>query len=158
MTEIRFYHLERSTLESALPTMLERVLGRGQRALVVVGSTERLAALNAHLWTYRTDSFLPHGTAADGLVEEHPVLIAVGDADPVDSNVNRADVVFLTDGAHVGDLERFKLCVELFDGADQEALAAARRRWRDYKAQGHALTYWRQTDAGWKEETAEEGD
>ena len=153
MTEIRFYHLERSTLERALPTMLERVLDRGQRALVVVGSAERLAALNAHLWTYRPDSFLPHGAAVDGLVEEHPVLIAVGDAEPVETNVNRADVVFLTDGAHIGDLGRFKLCVELFDGADQQAAAAARQRWRDYKAQGHTLTYWRQTEAGWKQET-----
>jgi DNA polymerase-3 subunit chi len=152
MTEIRFYHLERSTLESALPTMLERVLDRGQRALVVVGSKERLAALNALLWTYKPDSFLPHGAAEDGLVEQHPVLLAVGDAEPVESNVNKADVVFLADGAGIGDLAGFKLCVELFDGADAEAVAAARQRWRDYKAQGHALTYWRQTDEGWKQE------
>ena len=153
MTEIRFYHLERSTLERTLPTMLERVLDRGQRALVVVGSKERLEMLNGHLWTYRPDSFLPHGTAVDGFVEEHPVLIAVGDADPVESNVNKADVVFLTDGTRIGDLERFKLCVELFDGADAQALAAARERWRGYKADGHQLTYWRQTEAGWKQES-----
>ncbi len=153
MTEIRFYHLERSPLERALPTMLERVLDRGQRALVVAGSQERLDALNLHLWTYRPDSFLPHGTAADGFVEQHPVLLAVGDADPVESNVNKADVVFLTDGARIGDLGRFKLCVELFDGADEQALAAARQRWRAYKSEGHQLTYWRQTDQGWKQES-----
>ncbi|MGQ0677729.1 MAG: DNA polymerase III subunit chi [Rhodospirillales bacterium] len=156
MTEIRFYHLERATLERALPTMLERVLDRGQRALVVVGSKERLEALNAHLWTYRPDSFLPHGTAADGFAPDQPVLLATaGDPAAMGEPPNRAEVLFLADGARAGALEHFKLCAELFDGTDGEAVAAARRRWRDYKDAGHRLTYWRQTDQGWKEGTAE---
>jgi len=153
MTDIRFYHLERSTLDSALPKMLERVLARGQRALVLVGSTERLEALNAHLWTYRPDSFLPHGGAEDGRAEDQPVLLALGGAgEPAQTNPNRAEVVFLADGARLGDVTGFAQCVELFDGADENAVAAARARWRDYKAQGHQLTYWRQTDEGWKQE------
>ncbi len=40
MTEIRFYHLTRATLETALPQMLEKTLERGQRAVVRVGSQE----------------------------------------------------------------------------------------------------------------------
>jgi DNA polymerase-3 subunit chi len=153
MTDIRFYHLERSTLESALPAMLERVLERGQRALVVVGSKERLEALSARLWTYRPDSFLPHGGADDGHAQDQPVLLAVGGAgDPARANANRAQVVFLADGARLGDPAGFAQCVELFDGADENAVAAARQRWRDYKAQGHTLTYWRQTAEGWKQE------
>jgi len=152
MTEIRFYHLERSTLESALPRMIERVLERGQRALVLVGSKERLAALNAHLWTYRPDSFLPHGAAEDGHVQDQPVLLAVAGADAAAANANGAEVVFLADGAALADLGGFAQCVELFDGADENAVTAARARWRDYKAQGHQLTYWRQTEEGWKQE------
>lgn len=149
MTEVRFYHLERSTLETALPTMLERVLERGQRALVVLGTPERLQALNAHLWTYRPESFLPHGVAEDGSAEQQPIFLSTEARAP-----NAADVLFLADGARADDLERFKLCVELFDGADETAVAAARERWRAYKEAGHALTYWRQTDQGWKQEAA----
>jgi len=149
VTEIRFYHLERSTLETALPTMLERVLDRGQRALVLLGTKERADALNMHLWTYRPEKFLPHGTAEDGFVDRQPILLATDDANP-----NDAEVVFLADGATAQGLERFKLCVELFDGGNEQSLAAARQRWRDYKAAGHALTYWRQTDQGWKQEAA----
>jgi DNA polymerase III subunit chi len=149
VTEIRFYHLERSTLESALPTMLERVIERGQRALVVLGSKERLDALNMHLWTYRAEKFLPHGLAEDGFAEHQPVFLGLDDANP-----NKAEVLFVADGAVGSDLARFQLCVELFDGSDESAVAAARRRWRDYKAAGHALTYWRQTDQGWKQEAA----
>jgi DNA polymerase-3 subunit chi len=148
VTEIRFYHLERTTLESALPTMLERVLARGQRALVVLGTEERVRALNAHLWTYRPDSFLPHGAAEDGSPEEQPVFLSTSAAAP-----NGAEVLFLADGA-AGDPGGFALCVELFDGADAQAVAAARERWRAYKAAGHSLTYWRQTEQGWKQEAA----
>ena len=147
MTEIRFYHLERSTLESALPTMLERVLERGQRALVVLGTRERVNALNAHLWTYRPESFLPHGVAEDGPAAEQPIFLATEAVAP-----NNAEVLFLADGATADDLNRFKLCVELFDGADEQVVAAARLRWRTYKDAGHQLTYWRQGDKGWQKE------
>jgi len=46
----------------------------------------------------------------------------------------------------------FDLCCEMFDGRDQEALAAARQRWKDYQAAGHALAYWQQDEQGrWSE-------
>ena len=66
MSEIRFYHLQRASLEDTLPVILERAYGRGDRILVMTGSSERAEALAAHLWTYKPDSFLPHGTAKDG--------------------------------------------------------------------------------------------
>src|SRR5687768_73433 len=66
MPEVLFYHLERTTLEKALPDLLLRTLARGWRAVLKVGSDERLEALNAHLWSFDDSSFLPHGSAADG--------------------------------------------------------------------------------------------
>ena len=62
MTEMLFYHLQRQPLERVLPTLLERSLERGWRVVVQAPSEERVDALDAHLWTYRDDSFLPHGT------------------------------------------------------------------------------------------------
>ena len=53
-------------LERALPLLLEKTLERGWRAVVQAGSQERLDVLDQHLWTWREDSFLPHGTAKDG--------------------------------------------------------------------------------------------
>ncbi len=143
MSEIRFYHLQRTRLEAALPKLLARVLERGERAVVMLGSRERVEALAAHLWTYSDRGFLPHGTAEDGFAAEQPIWLTDKDENP-----NGAQVVFLADGAesaHAGD---FRLCVELFDGADEAAVAAARRRWAAYKAAGHALTYYQQNEAG----------
>lgn len=141
--EIRFYHLQRTTLETALPTMLERVLARGQRALVMAGSPDRVEALTNHLWTYSEKSFLPHGSARDGCAAEQPVWLTDQDERP-----NAADVLFLTDGATSARIGDYAMVVEMFDGNDQTAVAAARTRWTAYKATGHALTYWRQDDSG----------
>ena len=75
MTEILFYHLENLTLESVLPKLLEKSVERGWRAVVQASSDERVDVIDAHLWTYRDDSFLAHGTARDRDCAEHPVVV-----------------------------------------------------------------------------------
>ncbi len=143
MTEIRFYHLTRARLETALPVMLEKTLERGQRAVVMAGSDERVEALNAWLWTYRDRSFLPHGSAKDGHAEHQPVWLTERDETP-----NGAQVLFLTDGASSARLDDYDLCAVLFDGKDEAALEDARAQWRALKEGEHELTYWQQDERG----------
>ncbi|MBX6320753.1 MAG: DNA polymerase III subunit chi [Rhodospirillaceae bacterium] len=151
MTEIRFYHLQRTTLEAALPQMLEKTLARGQRAVVMAGSPERVEALAESLWTYDERSFLPHGSARDGRPERQPVWITA-----LDENPNGAEVLFLSDGARCARPEDYALCAELFDGNDEAAVTAARRRWVDYKAAGFGLVYFQQDERGrWIEKARE---
>lgn len=143
MTEIRFYHLLRTTLEDALPQMLEMSLERGWRAVVMAGSQQRVEALNQHLWTYRKDSFLPHGSVSEGEADRQPVWLTERDENP-----NGASVLFLTDGAESGAVDGYVRVCELFDGNDAQAVDAARRRWKRYKEAGHELSYWQQTGRG----------
>lgn len=152
MTEIRFYHLQRARLEDVLPTMLERAYSRGQRVLVALGSAERAEALAGHLWTYRPDSFLPHGTAKDGSTSAQPIFLT----DQIE-NPNQAQLLMLCDGATRDDLASFELVCELFDGNDEAVVTAARARWRDYKSAGHALIYFQQNELGrWEEKARSE--
>jgi DNA polymerase-3 subunit chi len=150
MTEVRFYHLQRTTLEAALPQMLEKTLQRGQRAVVMLGSEQRVEAVNNLLWTYNERSFLPHGSGRDGNADQQPIWLTVEDENP-----NGADVLFLADGASSGNIARFARCIEIFDGGDPEAVAAARQRWAAYKAAGHSLIYCQQNDSGRWEEKAQ---
>ena len=143
MTEIGFYHLTRSPLERALPKLLEKVLASGARAVVRAGSAERAEALSALLWTYDPNSFLPHGSARDGHAESQPVWLTHEDETP-----NGAGVLVLTDGAVAADVGEFDRCLDLFDGTDPDAVAAARERWKTHKAAGHGVTYWAQNEAG----------
>ncbi len=152
MTEIRFYHLQRKSLEDTLPVILERAYGRGQRALVMAGSPERVEALAAHLWTYRPDSFLPHGTARDGAAAQQPIYLTAEAENP-----NEAELLILCDGATRADLGGFTLVCEMFDGNDETAVAAARERWKAYKESGHRLAYFQQSPAGkWEEKARSE--
>src|ERR1700741_4597108 len=94
MTEILFYHLQHQPLERVLPALLEKSLERGWRVVVQTASEERAEALDAHLWTYRDDSFLPHGTWREAQAPEQPLLLTLGGDNP-----NGAAVRFLVDGA-----------------------------------------------------------
>jgi DNA polymerase III subunit chi len=142
MTEILFYHLQGQRLEGVLPTLLEKSLERGWRVIVQGASEERIEALDAHLWTYRDDGFLPHGTWRETEAAMQPVLLT-----PTEGNPNAASVRFLIDGAPVpADAESYQRIVLVFDGADEEAVTAAREHWTDAKAKGFDATYW-QPDA-----------
>ena len=140
---VAFYHLTRSPLDRALPRLLERARTHGLRALVRCGSRVRLDALNTLLWTYDPASFLAHGGPGDGRPEDQPILLSL-DGD----NANDADALVLIDGLESGDLSGFSRCLDLFDGADADAVAAARERWRRLEAVGHEIAYWAQTEAG----------
>lgn len=143
VTEVYFYHLERRTLEEVLPTLLERSLERGWRATVQAASEERVEALDTLLWTYREESFLPHGTRRDGNVEAQPVFLTTGEENP-----NGATVRFLVDGAEALDLSSYTRIVYLFDGRDTSAVEAARAQWKAAKAGGAEVTYWQQSPEG----------
>jgi DNA polymerase-3 subunit chi len=143
VTEVLFYHLDRLPLERVLPDLLERSLERGWRAVVQVATDERLEALDAHLWTYREESFLPHGTKKDGRAAEQPVFLTTGDDNP-----NAAQVRFLADGTDVEDFAPYQRIVILFHGNETESVEQARAKWKAVKAAGHDATYWQQNDRG----------
>src|SRR5262249_43928374 len=148
-TEGNFYHLTRSSLEDALPRLLAKTLQAGERAVVMLGSPERVDALNTHLWTWDPNSFLPHGSVKDGEADRQPVWLT-----HLDENPNGAAFLFIADRARSDKVGDYKRCFELFDGRDDAAVAESRERWKAYKAAGHTVVYWQQTPAGGWEKKA----
>ena len=152
MSEALFYHLERRTLDDVLPGLVEKSLERDWRVLIRVESADRASAVDALLWTYSEESFLPHAIQGDGEATHQPVLIAVEEGNP-----NGADVLFLVGGAGVSDwahMTFFERTVLLFDGRDPETLASAREAWKAAKAAGFDVTYWKESASGkWEKQT-----
>jgi DNA polymerase-3 subunit chi len=146
MARIGFYHLTRTGPEAALPKLLGRVLAEGGRAMVLSCEAERIAALDASLWVCGDPDWLPHGTPASGNADLQPIWLTTEDG----AAPNGARFLFLLDGAESAALDAFDRVFDLFDGRDENAVAAARRRWVAAKAAGHDLTYWKQTARGWE--------
>ena len=144
MSEIGFYHLTRTELGHALPQLLARTMAAGQRALVLCGTDDGVKALDKTLWQAAEPDWLPHGTPADGDPDLQPIWLATEDDAP-----NGARFLFLVEGADTPRLAAFDRVFDLFDGNREDAVIAARGRWKAAKAAGHTLTYWQQGPKGW---------
>ncbi|MEQ8666199.1 MAG: DNA polymerase III subunit chi [Rhodospirillales bacterium] len=145
MTDVAFYHLQRSRLDDVLPSLLTKTIDAGKRAVVIVGSEARVEQLDGALWAFDPASWLPHGSRRDGNPGEQPIWLTDADENP-----NRAEFLFLADGASSADVAAFERCFVLFDGNDDTAVAESRESWKAYKAAGHDVTYWKQGDRGWE--------
>ncbi|MCA6123768.1 DNA polymerase III subunit chi [Bradyrhizobium sp. WSM 1704] len=144
MTEVLFYHLQNMTLDSVLPPLLEKSLERGWRVVVQSTSLERAEALDAHLWTYSDDSFLPHATWRVADAADQPIILSIEEGNP-----NRANVRFLIDDAPLpADCDSYARIVLVFNGDDPDAVAGARESWTACKARGFEVTYWQPDERG----------
>ena len=148
MTETLFYHLERRSLDDVLPGLIEKTLERGWRALIRVESAERADAIDTRLCTFDDHSFVPHAQAGDGDPARQPVLITVEEGNP-----NNANVLFLVGGAAPpawddAAAKAFTRIVLMFDGRDPAAVETAHAAWKDAKAAGHDVTYWKESPTG----------
>ena len=156
LPEVWFYHLVRQPLDKALPALLEKAASRGVRIAVQVGAQERVDALDAALWTYSDESFLPHGTARDGDADMQAVYLTSGDENP-----NGATMRIFADGAHAFDAaaggltDAYERLILMFDGNDEEAVADAREQWKSFKEAEYTLSYWQQNENGGWEKKAE---
>ena len=145
MPEFRFHVLERRRLDQALPDLLEAALAEGLRVVVQTPSPEAREALNERLWTYREDSFLPHGGPGDGEAATQPIFLTETDETP-----NGAALRVLLNPA---DAERFldvecARVVVLFEARDEEATVAARTAWKALNGRRATLSSWKEDDDG----------
>jgi DNA polymerase-3 subunit chi len=157
MIEVSFYHLTSRTVDSALQALLERVQGRGWRAVVQASSSARLKQIDEHLWSYRRESFLPHGGAADPDPVSQPIYLTCKN----DDNPNAAEIRFFVEGVALApvlesDAAPTTRAALIFDGEDSTELQDARAQWRELRDAGYMLVYYQQNDDGkWVEKARE---
>lgn len=156
MPEIAFYRHTRGGVDETLPILLEKSLARGWRVVVQAASPTRLARLDEHLWAYRGESFLPHGTRDDGDAQMQPIFLTCGDDNP-----NDADARFFLERvriapALVGAAAPRERAVLMFNGEDADEVEDARAQWKELRDAGFALICYQQNEAGGWIETARE--
>jgi len=143
MTEVRFYHLQKQTLDQALPLILEKVYQTKNNAIIRMSDAKEITRMNDILWSYKPNSFLPHGCKKTGHPNEQPIWLTDKSENP-----NNAKTLILTQNAIEESLNDFDLCCEMLDGHDNAAISEARNRWKTYKDKGFDVTYWYQSETG----------
>jgi DNA polymerase-3 subunit chi len=137
---VDFYHLASSPLERVLPQICEKVLAGGER-LLVVAEPASLDQLDALLWSYARDAFLPHGRAGGQEAEAQPVLLSPDPTAP-----NGATNIALADGRWREESLGFARVFYFFDNSH---LDEARGSWRVLKGTAQVEPrYWKQDDRG----------
>lgn len=145
MSRIDFYHLQKQTLDQVLPKLVEKAYETGSKIKIKVGNEARVEFINALLWTYNDESFIPHGSKKDGFAKEQPIWLSSEDDNP-----NQAEMLFLVDGASfdLAQAEQFSRIFNIFDGNDDTALQQARALWKDISATDIEKNYFQQDDTG----------
>lgn len=145
--QVDFYHLTRLPLDHVLPRIAERVLAGGARLLVVAADPDLAERLDRVLWTYATDSFLPHARSGGEHDADQPVLIA-----PNVLPANSARHIALADGQWRDEALTFDRVFHFFD---EDSIVAARTAWRGLNGREDIEPrYWRQDESGRWEQVA----
>ncbi|HPF77778.1 MAG TPA: DNA polymerase III subunit chi [Alphaproteobacteria bacterium] len=143
MADIRFYHMQKQNLDQALPLILEKAYQADHKVVVRMENAKEVERMNALLWTYKPDVFLPHGSKKEGHAALQPIWLTDKEENP-----NNANVLVLTQGVQAEQIDGFSLCCEMLDGHNEGAVSAARKRWKAYQEAGHDVTYWHQSETG----------
>ena len=134
-----------------MPKLVQKALEQEYRVLIITEHPEQAKRLDTALWTFEPGSFLPHALATGGDEDkEQPVLLAQDYTDANDATL----LICLNGQAFDASPDaRLVRILDMFDGYNESALAAARARWKAYKEAGFPVSYIKQQANGsWKKE------
>ncbi len=115
--------------------LVERILTTRMRILVHCPDADQARHLDQLLWTFKEDSFLPHGLVGETDPGLTPVLISA------DGQPETEDQVLINLGAEVPNFfSRFERLCEPLD-QDPAVIQAGRRRWAYYRDCGYPLQH-----------------
>ena len=142
-----FYQLGAAALEQVIASLGEKLLGQGERLLVVADSEALLARLDRALWDQGPASFVPHGVAGGPDDSRQPILLATSpDA------ANQARNLLIADGSWREAALGFERTFYLFDlNTVEEARAAWRSLADNEEAECH---YWAHEGGRWTEKAS----
>ena len=139
--KVDFWQLSRDPVEKVVALIAARVLGEGERLLVVSSDAAQREAISRALWEGRPEAFLANGDAAEPHAARQPILLA--DTCAPDNGANH---VIFADGQW-RDPAGFARAFLLFDDATIEA---ARATWRGLDpGEGDEKAFYRQDGGKW---------
>ena len=106
------------------------------RVVVFTQDRTQLDALDAALWTFSEQDFLPHVVAGDELAAQTPVILT----DDAAAELPHHQILINLSGETPAHFARFERLFEVIS-TDEDDLAAGRERYRQYQQRGYPLTH-----------------
>lgn len=145
MSEVFFYHLTKTTLEIALPKILERALSEKWSIEIRTSANTNLDEISNAIWRGPEESFLPHCLEDHEDLQDYPIvlcksplkdwrdcLIIVGQADLKENEV-----------------KNYKRICLIFDAKIEVELSKARKSWKKLSEEGINTSYWAEAKGRW---------
>ena len=145
MSEVFFYHLTKTTLEIALPKILERALSEKWSIEIRTSANTNLDEISNAIWRGPEESFLPHCLEDHEDLQDYPIvlcksplkdwrdcLIIVGQADLKENEV-----------------KNYKRICLIFDAKIEVELSKARKSWKKLSEEGINTVYWAEDKGRW---------
>lgn len=145
MSEVFFYHLTKTTLEIALPKILERALSEKWSIEIRTSANTNLDEISNAIWRGPEESFLPHCLEDHEDLQDYPIvlcksplkdwrdcLIVVGQADLKENEV-----------------KNYKRICLIFDAKIEVELSRARKSWKKLSEEGINTSYWAEVKGRW---------
>ena len=136
MTEVAL-HLNPPDKPSHACRLLRKACSHSAQ-VVVMGTDELIAALDAALWTFSPTAFVPHCLASADPLTLRQTPVVLGQGRQVPSGLPHHRVLLNLGTALLSGFETFEKVIEVVTPA-QEDRVLARQRWKHYADRGYAL-------------------
>jgi DNA polymerase-3 subunit chi len=137
VTQVDFYILTDQARDDRFGLacrLAEKAWQQGRRVLLHTGGTDEARHLDRLLWSYREQSFVPHGALGEADPALNPVLVGRPGQDPGEEH----DVLINLASEVPTFFSRFDRVLECVD-SDEAARQASRDRYRFYNEHGYPL-------------------
>ncbi|MBR1735216.1 MAG: DNA polymerase III subunit chi [Alphaproteobacteria bacterium] len=143
--EFNIYQTIAGNLVSSAVKLLEKTYISGKKGIFFSPITERMELVNKALWTFSTNSFIPHGDKKIGFEDQQPIYFTDNFVNP-----NGASVLVLVDTFDLlnKSYENFEKIILIFE--DVSKIDEVNELYRDLKADGKHVNYWKQSQKGWE--------
>lgn len=145
MSEVFFYHLTKTTLEIALPKILERALSAEWSLEIRTNANTNLDEISNAIWRGPEESFLPHCLEDHEDLQDYPIVLCKS---PLKE---WRDCLIVVDRGDLkeNEVKNYKRVCLIFDAKIEVELSKARESWKKLSEEGINTVYWAEENGRW---------
>jgi DNA polymerase-3 subunit chi len=140
MTEILFVETTARRMEVQACEIAERNYLQGDKLQIIAENQEQAKRLDDLLWTFKPDSFVPHGIGTGSADESDQPVVIITEKE----RLGKINALLMMDYVEAELVSQFSRAVHLIVVDDPERLERSRGYWTELKEAGFTLRHQKQ--------------